>query len=164
MISLPRPVLTSRLDRRPISEMAALSSSLHSSTWCSRARSNGSPRKMLMLICNIFWRFAAHSPSEGCSRIQYVFTFSRCNCWERRSSGSTPTRKLCLLGKNAPMHFFPSSFRWAKPAPFGTRSQAFNSSRRNSSQRGGNVFKIISQHAHTTEWRSGSSSKSFIMG
>ena len=157
-------MLTSKLDPIPISELAALSSSLHSSTWCSRVRSVGSPWRMPMLICSNFWRFSEHSPSEECPRMRYVSAFSRFHYWERRSSGSTPTRKLCRHGKSAPIHFLPSSFRWAKPTPFGTRSRAFSSSRTNTLPRGGNVFKIISQHAHTTEWRSGSSSKAFIMG
>jgi hypothetical protein len=58
--------------------------------------------------------------------MQYISISFHFHYWEWRSSGSTPTRRLCQSGKNAPMHFLPSSFCWAKPKPSGIRSRAFN--------------------------------------
>jgi hypothetical protein len=40
--------------------MATLSSSLDLSTWCNPTSSVGRHTKMLVLISNTFWRFAAH--------------------------------------------------------------------------------------------------------
>jgi hypothetical protein len=38
-------------------------------------------------------------------------------------------KELCQPRRNAPMHFSPSFFRWARPMPFRTRSLPFNKSR-----------------------------------
>jgi hypothetical protein len=73
-------------------------------------------------------------------------------------------KEVVLAWGNAPMHLSPGSFRCAKPMPSRIRSQAFNSSRMKPLSRCATVYKIISLHAHTMEWRSRSSSKDFIMG
>jgi hypothetical protein len=52
------------LDRRRTLEMAVSNSNQLSSIWCSKTRSATRPQRMSMLISNISWRFAAHSPSE----------------------------------------------------------------------------------------------------
>jgi hypothetical protein len=46
------------------SEMAVSNSNQLSSIWCSKAYSTARPRRMPVLISNISWRFAAHSPSK----------------------------------------------------------------------------------------------------
>jgi hypothetical protein len=76
---------------------------------------------------------------------------------------TTPTRKLCPPGRSSPMHFSPSSFCWVRPIPSGTRSQAFNSLWMKTLLRCGSNCRIISLHAHTMEWNSGSSSRAYIM-
>jgi hypothetical protein len=75
-----------------------------------------------------------------------------------------PTRKLCPPRRSAPMHFSSSSFRWARSMPSGARSQAFNSWWMKPLPRCGSDCRIISPHAHSTKWKSGSSSKDSIMG
>jgi hypothetical protein len=57
-------VAKSELDRRWTLKMAVLNSNQLSSICCSKARSTARPRRMPMLISNISWRFATHSPSE----------------------------------------------------------------------------------------------------
>jgi hypothetical protein len=59
-----RPIAMSELDRRRTSEMAVLNSNQLSSIWCNKARPVARPQKMSMLISNISWKFAVHSPSE----------------------------------------------------------------------------------------------------
>jgi hypothetical protein len=74
------------------------------------------------------------------------------------------TSVQCQRGRSAPMHFLPSFFHSEKPMPFGTRSLGFSNSQMRPSPRQGNVYRIISLHAPITAWRSGSSSKAYIMG
>jgi hypothetical protein len=62
------------------------------------------------------------------------------------------------------MHSSSCSFRSARPMPSGTRSHAFNSSWMKPLSRRGSDCEIISPHAHTMESKSGSSSRSSIMG
>jgi hypothetical protein len=57
-------VAMSELDRRRTSEMAISNSNQHSSIWCIKARSAARPQRMIVLISNISWRFAAYSSSE----------------------------------------------------------------------------------------------------
>jgi hypothetical protein len=57
------------------------------------------------------------------------------------------------------MHISPNFSHWAKPMPSGTRSLGFSNSRMRPSPRHGNVCRIISLHAPTLAWMSGSSSK-----
>jgi hypothetical protein len=64
MTFLLHPVAISELDWRRTSEMAVSNSKQLSSIWCSKAYSAARPRRMPMLISNISWRFATHSPSE----------------------------------------------------------------------------------------------------
>ena len=56
--------------------MATLSSSLDLSTWCNPTSSVGRHTKMLVLICNTSWRFAAHSPYQESPEMLYYFASS----------------------------------------------------------------------------------------
>jgi hypothetical protein len=145
-------------------EMVTLRLRLHSSIWCSKAHFVGRLRRVPMHIFSISWRSAAHSPSEESPRMRYISTFFHSHYWGRQNGGSMPAKKLCPLGRSAPMHFSPSSFRWARPMPSKTRSQASNSSWMKPLLRHGSDCKIMSPRAHTTEWKSDSSSKASIMG
>jgi hypothetical protein len=51
------------------------------------------------------------------------------------------------LGMCAPMLFWSSTFRWAKPMPFGIGFLVFDNSRTRQSQKPRNVFRNILQHA-----------------
>jgi hypothetical protein len=82
-----------------------------------------------------------------------VSVFSHSHFWERQGNGSMPIKKLCQLGRSAPMHFSPSSFRWARSMPSGTRCRASNNSRMRPLPRRGSAYRIISLYAHITEWK-----------
>ena len=56
--------------------MATLSSSLDLSTWCNPTSSMGRHTKMLVLISNTLWRYAAHSPYQESPKMLYYFAFS----------------------------------------------------------------------------------------
>ena len=56
--------------------MATLSSSLDLSTWYNPTNSVGRHTKMLVLISNISWRFAAHSPYQESPEMLYYFASS----------------------------------------------------------------------------------------
>ena len=56
--------------------MATLSSSLDLSTWCKLTSSVGRHTKMLVLISNTSWRYAAHSPYQESPEMLYYFASS----------------------------------------------------------------------------------------
>ena len=60
-----------------------LSSSVDLSTWCNPTSSVGRHTKMLVLISNTSWRFAAHSPYQESPEMLYYFASSHSHCWER---------------------------------------------------------------------------------
>jgi hypothetical protein len=64
MISQLRPVPTLGLVQRRTSEKVVSNLNQLSSTWYNKADSATRPRRMLMLIFNTSWRFAAHSLFE----------------------------------------------------------------------------------------------------
>ena len=66
--------ITSALDQVQRS-MATLSWSLDLSTWCNPTSSVGGHTKMLLLISNTSWRFAAHSPYQESPEMLYYFAF-----------------------------------------------------------------------------------------
>ena len=57
-----------------------LSSSLDLSTWCNPTSSVGRHMKMLVLISNTFWRFAAHSPYQESPEMLYYFASFHSHC------------------------------------------------------------------------------------
>ena len=57
-----------------------LNSSLDLSTWCNPTSSVGRDMKMLVLISNNFWRFAAHSPYQESPEMLYYFASSHSHC------------------------------------------------------------------------------------
>jgi len=77
---------------------ATLSSSLDLSTWCNPTNSVGRHTKMLVLISNTSWRFAAHSPYQESQEMLYYFASSHSHCWGERSCGSTLQRRRILRG------------------------------------------------------------------
>ena len=66
---------------------------------------------------------------KGTTMIMFTFGFSHSLCLGKQRRGSTPTRKDSTLGMRAPMLFWSSTFRWAKPMPFGIGFPILNNSR-----------------------------------
>ena len=87
---------------------------------------------------------------KGTRWIKFVFDYSHSLCLGKQRRGFTPTRKHSTLGMHSPMLFWSSTFRWAKPMPFGIGFPVLNNSRMRQSQKPGNVFKNTLQHAHIT--------------
>ena len=124
--------------------MATLSSSLDLSTWCNPTRSVGRHTKMLVLISNTFWRFAAHSPYQESPEMLYYFASSHSHCWWERSSGSMLQRRRILRGHSAPQTFWLSSFPWARPMLFVGKLQVFSNNMMNLFQKHGSASKTTS--------------------
>ena len=66
--------------------------------------------------------------------------------WERQINGSTPIKTTSTPGQDAPMHFYQSSFQWAKPMLYVEEFQASNSKVMKQFLRHGNVFKNAFQN------------------
>ena len=61
---------------------ATLSSNLDLSTWCDPTSSVERHTKMLVLISNTSWRFAAHSPYQESPEMLYYFASSHSHCYK----------------------------------------------------------------------------------
>ena len=110
-----------------------LSSSLDLSTWCNPPSSVGRHTKMLVLISNTSWRFAAHSPYQESLKMLYYFASSHSHCWGRILRGHSDLRTFWL-----------SSFPWARPMLSVGKLQVFSKNMMNPFQRHGSASKTTS--------------------
>jgi hypothetical protein len=136
----------------------ALINMVQQSPFCSKASEDANAH--LQHFLEICITFTIRGVTQDVVRLR-LFPFSllgKVTQWFYSSKEAVSTWEKC---NNA---FLTKFFYWAKPMPSGTRSLGFSNSRMRPSLRHGNARRIISLHAPIMAWRSGSSSKSSMMG
>jgi hypothetical protein len=83
----------------------ALMNMVQQSPLCGKASKD--PNAHLQHFLEICSRFTIHGVPQDAVHLRLFHS----HCWERRSNGSTPIKKLCPPGRSSPMHFQARSFR-----------------------------------------------------